>query len=86
MESADDEPILIDLDDRRRAYLTKVGRPEHRRYAARTEPDGTVILTPAVLMTVHDAALLQRPDILKAIQTAKDHPETLVRHSRPNLA
>lgn len=48
------EQVLIELDDRRRAYLGKVGRTEHRRYLGRTEEDGTIILTPAVVIAERD--------------------------------
>jgi len=41
---------LIELDARRRASLAKIGRPEHTRYLARAEPDGTIIMTPVDLV------------------------------------
>lgn len=46
--------ILIKLDQRRRASLGRIGRPEHRRYLVHEEPDGTLILTPAVVVPVSD--------------------------------
>lgn len=31
--------IVLELDERRRASLGKIGRPEHRRYLVDEEPD-----------------------------------------------
>ena len=44
------EPVLIELDSRRRCSLGKIGHPEHTRYLATTQRDGTMILTPAVVL------------------------------------
>lgn len=45
------DPLLIELDERRRASLgrLKTVKPGGR-YLARTEPDGTIVLTPAVVL------------------------------------
>jgi hypothetical protein len=47
-----DQRVLIELDARGRASLARLGRPEHRRYLARIEADGTIILTPATVVPV----------------------------------
>jgi hypothetical protein len=49
------EPVLIELDGRRRCSLGKVGHPEHTRYLVDVQRDGTMILTPAVVLPVTDA-------------------------------
>jgi hypothetical protein len=44
--------VLIELDDRRRATLGRIARFD--RYLAREEDDGTIVMIPAVVMTVAD--------------------------------
>jgi hypothetical protein len=62
---------LVELDTRRRCALGRVGRPEHSRYLVTEEPDGTLIFTPAVVMTQHEAAILRHPDLIEQIKTAQ---------------
>lgn len=64
---------LIELDDRRRASLGRLGR--HRRYLAHEEPDGTLVLTPAAVMTEAQARLLARPDVMADIDAFVAQPE-----------
>lgn len=73
---------LLDLDDRRRTTLSKVGH--HRRYLAEELADGTVVLHPAVVMTEVQARLLNAPDLLFALTEANSlETEQLVRRPRP---
>lgn len=44
--------VLIEVDDRRQVSLGRVGR--HDRYLANVQRDGTIVLTPAVVMLVSD--------------------------------
>lgn len=44
----DDSRKLVEVDSRRRIHLGDMGK--HHRYLAHTEPDGTIILTPAVVV------------------------------------
>jgi hypothetical protein len=83
METATNE-VLVELDDRRRVYLSKVGRSTDRRYLVRTQPDGTMIFTPATVIPTHVLRLLDRPDILAAIRHADEHPEELVTRTLPD--
>lgn len=55
------EPKLVELDSRRRASLARLGA-DHRFYLARREPDGTIVLTPAVVQSELEARLLQNPE------------------------
>jgi len=64
---------LIELDDRRRASLGKLGR--HRRYLAHEEPDGTLVLTPATVMSEAQARLLAQPEVMADIDTFVAEPE-----------
>lgn len=68
------DDTLIELDDRRRASLGKVGHPEHRRYLAHEEADGTVILRPAVVMTEAQARFWANPQLVERIQQGMDDP------------
>ncbi len=51
-----DDRVLIEVDGRRRLSLGRIGR--HSRYLAAEEPDGTIVLTPAVVLTVQEAEAL----------------------------
>lgn len=85
-----DPGVLVELDERRRVSLGRVGH--HGRYLARTERDGTIILTPAVVMTVaalermHPGAeleLIVGPEKAKEIgATYDDDPSTLATRTR----
>lgn len=73
------EDVLVELDERRRLSLGKMGKPEHRRYLAAEQPDGTIILTPAVVMTELEARFLANPGLVELIEASRRHPERLVR-------
>ncbi len=76
--------VLVELDERRRVYLSKVGRSMDRRYLVRSEPDGTMIFTPATVVPTHVLRLLERPDILAAIRHGQAHPEEGVELELPD--
>jgi hypothetical protein len=57
---------LIELDARDRASLKSLAT--HKQYLAEVEPDGTIILTPAAVLSLAEARLLQRPDILDQVE------------------
>ena len=59
---------LVELDSRRRVALGRLGNPEHSRYLVTEHSDGTLVFTPAVVMTAHEAALLRRPDLVAQIE------------------
>jgi hypothetical protein len=52
---------LVELDSRRRASLARIGRPEHTRYLAHAEGDGTIIMRPVDLVP---AVVGERPTTL----------------------
>ncbi len=62
MDASTDQ--LLELDNRRRTTI-RVGR--HRRYLAHEEPDGTLILRPAVVLTEDDIALRTAPGLINQI-------------------
>lgn len=47
----------IELDARRRTSLGRIGHKEHTRYIADEKPDGTIVLTPAVMVPLTAEAL-----------------------------
>ena len=72
-------PQLVELDSRRRVALGRLGRPEHQRYLVTEEPDGTLVFTPAVIMTAHEAALLRNPELVEEIEADQADPTGAVR-------
>lgn len=73
----------LELDDRRRVSLGKIGRREHTRYLVDEEPDGTLIFRPAVVMAEAQARLLERGETVEAIDAFLDDPSQGVRRGRP---
>ena len=76
------DEVLVELDERRRLSLGKMGKPEHRRYLAAEQPDGTIILTPAVVMSELEARFLANRALVERIEENRRHPERLVRRRR----
>jgi hypothetical protein len=81
--AVNDLDVILELDERRRASLGRIGRPEHRRYLVSEEPDGTIILRPAVVMTELEARLLANRALVERIRENEKDPSRLVRHKRP---
>ena len=77
---------LVELDSRRRVALGKLGRAEHTRYLAEDQADGTIILTPAVVMTANEVALLRQPGVVARVEAELAEPETWVRDSTARRA
>ena len=50
----------------------KIGRSDHTRYLARVEADGTIVLTPAVVVSALEAKVLANPALVAKIQQALD--------------
>jgi hypothetical protein len=73
---------VLELDERRRASFGRIGNPEHRRYLVDVEPDGTITLTPAVVVAEHELALLRHPEIVARIEESRTNPSRVVRHPR----
>jgi hypothetical protein len=51
----------IVVDERRRTTLAGIGRPADRRYLAEEFEDGTIVLTPAVLLPAVEVAAHTSP-------------------------
>ncbi|HEY5857194.1 MAG TPA: hypothetical protein VIW24_24960 [Aldersonia sp.] len=73
MSTTERTNVLIELDSRRRTDLGKIGR--HQRYLVTEEEDGTLIWTPAVVMSEAEARLRANPELLARIEYELAHPE-----------
>lgn len=62
---------LIELDSRRRTTL-RLGH--HSRYLVTEEPDGTLIMRPAIVLTEDEVALLQAPWLVNQIHENMSDP------------
>ena len=69
---------IIETDARGRASL---GRPD-RRYLMHEEPDGTLVLEPAVVVTELERRFMANGALQAEIGFAKAHPEEQVRRNR----
>lgn len=58
------------LDGRRRTSLAKVGRKQDQRYIAETFEDGTIVLSPAVAVTMVELAALRDPEVRAVLRGA----------------
>jgi len=55
-----------------------------RSYLVHEEPDGTVVLEPAVVMSVLERGFLENASLQVSIEFARQHPEQrVVRRPRP---
>ena len=72
-------PQLVELDARRRVALGRLGNPEHDRYLVTEHADGTLMLTPAVVMTAYEVALLRHPGLVQQIEADRADPTRAIR-------
>lgn len=70
---------LVELDNRRRASLGKIGR--HSQYRVTEHPDGSLLFEPAVILSEHEASLMGHPDLIQSILADKADPSQLVRRT-----
>lgn len=71
MGYAETVETVIDTDKRGRASL---GRPD-KRYLLTEEPDGTLVLRPAVVISELERRFLENAALQAQIAYAKQHPE-----------
>lgn len=72
---------VLEVDSRRRISLGPLA--EHDRYLVEVEEDGTIVLTPAVVISAAQARLLAAAETSRRIDDFLDHPETGSRRNRP---
>jgi hypothetical protein len=76
------ETVVISVQDRGRVNLGKL--VEHERYLGHTEPDGTIILEPAEVISLTEKKLLADGALMARIAESRAHPERLVTRDRSN--
>lgn len=62
---------LVEVDSRKRVSLGGVAGEPGTRYMAEVDEEGVITLSPAVIMTELEARLLQRPDIMAAVEHSR---------------
>ena len=69
----------MEVDQRGRVSLGRLAKADQRRYLGHTEPDGTVILVPAVVMSELEARFLANPRLVERVERNRREPEGLLR-------
>ena len=82
MSVIEDTRVLLETDQRGRLTLPGAAR---RRFLARTETDGTIILEPAVVMTEAERKFLANTELQATIAHYDSHPEELVPRRRRRI-
>jgi len=78
------EPVLVELDERRRTSLGRVGRKEHTRYLVEEQSDGTLIWRPAVVVPEHELQFMTAyPDSYAQIRERQASPDAGRLRDRP---
>lgn len=78
------ESVLVELDERRRTSLGKVGRKEHTRYLVEEQPDGTLIWRPAVVIPEHELRFMTaHPEEYARIREQQASPDPKRLRDRP---
>jgi hypothetical protein len=72
--------LLLEVDTRRRLNLNKIGR--HDRYTAVEHEDGSITLTPAIILSPADLHYLQDREIQSLVGEAQKNAGTTVRRDR----
>jgi hypothetical protein len=67
------------VDARGRANLASVRTQRHDRYLVDEYPNGTLVLTPAVLLSVAEVAALKNPGLMAAVAQAAAGDRSQVR-------
>ncbi len=73
---------LVELDERRRVSLGRIGRQEHTRYLVSEEADGTLVFTPAVVLSELELKLLANDELVDEILSNRADPSRLVKRTR----
>jgi hypothetical protein len=84
MGSTSERRSLLELDSRRRISLGSLAT--HDRYLVEVEEDGTIVLTPAVVMSAAEARLHAATETSERIDKFLDDPEIGSRRNRPRRA
>jgi hypothetical protein len=79
--NAEVKQSVLEVDSRRRISLGSMAK--HDRYLVDVQEDGTIVLTPAVVMSAAQARLLAAAETSRRIDEFLDHPEAGSRRTRP---
>ena len=78
---ANEKQTVLEVDSRRRISLGALAT--HDRYLVEVEDDGTIVLTPAVVMSVAQANLMAAPATSDQIDGFLGDPASGSRRARP---
>lgn len=73
---------MIDVDERGRVSLGRL-HPSPGPYLGEVEPDGTVVLHPAAVITASQARLFANSELMAAIDAFAANPVGTARRGRP---
>jgi hypothetical protein len=76
------QDVVVEADERGRVSLGRAGVQPNQRYVAHVEPDGTVTLTPATVVTSYEARFLRNTRLVEQIEDNRAHPERLKKVDR----
>jgi len=76
-----DKTTLLEVDARGRISIGSLAT--HDRYLVQVEDDGTIVLTPAVVMSAVEARLHAATETSRKIHEFLENPETGSRRTRP---
>lgn len=68
------DDYILEVDNRRRVSLGRIGHPEHTRYLAHEEPDGSIVLEPVAVMPEIEARFLRNRALIDRIEDNRAHP------------
>ena len=71
---------LVEVDSRRRVTLGAHAR--HQRYLVTSEPDGTVILIPAVVLSEAEARFIRDPELVDKVKSDLADPGARLKRRR----
>ena len=78
---ANEKQTVLEVDSRRRISLGALAT--HDRYLVEVEDDGTIVLTPAVVMSVTEANLMSAPETSGQVDRFLDDPASGSGRARP---
>ncbi len=80
--AAGTQDLVIEADERGRVSFARAGVQPNQRPVVHVESDGSVILSPAAVVTAHEARLLQNTQLVEQIEDNRAHPKRLTKVDR----
>jgi hypothetical protein len=69
--------VFLELDSRRRAPLARLARDRDTQFLASVDEDGTIHLTPAVVLPAYEARLRSRPELVGRLEASVEDGDTM---------